>query len=46
MNSEEKLMNILVDELTKSIDAEIIRDIMNMSNNKNRKKSIKKIFKL
>lgn len=45
MNIEDKLLSILSDEIAKSIDAEIIKDLLNMPTIK-RKKSIRKIFKV
>jgi len=47
INIEDELMNILSEEISKSIDTEIINNIRNMVESKswNRKNSIDKIYK-
>ena len=45
MNVEFELSKILSEQLAKEIDAEILKNIMAVSANQIRKKSIEKIFK-
>ena len=47
INAEEELMNLLSNELAKSIDAEIIGNIQKMASSKSwkRKESIERIYK-
>ena len=46
INAEDELMKILSEELTKNIDAEIIKNIQNMASSKSwkRKNSIDKLY--
>ncbi len=45
MNIEEELSKLLSEELAKSIDAEILNNLISISKENIRKKSIDKIFK-
>lgn len=45
LKAEEELMNLLSNELAKSIDVEILKNIMAQATNQIRKKHIDKIFK-
>ena len=45
MNAEEELSNLLSEELAKSIDADMLKNIMAIAANQIRKKHIDKIFK-
>ena len=46
MNAEAELSKILSDQIAREIDAEILKNIMAISTNNVRKKSIGKIFKI